>query len=147
MKVYVSDEPQGLSALAIADDLILLATAKDQAQSLLHNTESYLNSLGVRIAAEKCAYFEIRPLKGVRYIANPDRCLANGNKIPSSAADRFLCYLAGHISPCSGLQYKDIVGRLTNTLERCRGAHLIPHQKSSLTSAHLIPHFLHKAVL
>jgi hypothetical protein len=130
MKVYVSDEPQGLSALAFADDLILLATAKDQAQSLLHNTESYLNSLGVRIAAEKCASFEIRPIKGMRYITNPDRCLANGNKIASAAADSSLCYLAGHISI------------FWAAVQR----HCWPANDHTRISTHLIPHFLHKAV-
>jgi hypothetical protein len=147
MKGYVIDKSHNLSALAFADDLILLATAKDQALNLLHHTESYLKSLGMRIAAEKCASFEIRTTKDSWYIANPDLRLANGDKIPSSAADSSLCYLGGHISPWSGLQYKDIVGELTTTLERCRSAQLKPHQKLSLTSTHLIPHFLHKTVM
>jgi hypothetical protein len=51
MKGYVIDESHSLTALAFADDLILLATTKDTAQRLLHHTESYLNTLGTRIAA------------------------------------------------------------------------------------------------
>jgi hypothetical protein len=61
-----------LSVLAFADDLILLATTKDQPQNLLHHTESYLKSLGMRIAAEKGAPFEMRATKDSWYIANPD---------------------------------------------------------------------------
>jgi hypothetical protein len=49
--------------LAFADDFILLSTAKDKAQSLLRKIESYLSSLGMRIAAEKCASFAIVPTK------------------------------------------------------------------------------------
>jgi hypothetical protein len=147
MKGYAIDEAHSLSALAFADDLILLATAKDKALSLLRKTESYLTSLGMRIAAEKCASFAIVPTKDSWYIANPDLCLANGDKIPNSAADSSLCYLGGNISPWSGLQYADIVDQLASTLERCRSAHLKPHQKLSLTTSHIIPHFLHKTVL
>jgi len=147
MKGYVIDESHSLSALAFADDLILLANAKATAQNLLHHTEAYLNSLGMRIAAEKCASFEIRPGKKTWYITDPDLCLSNGDQIPFSAADSSLCYLGGHISPWSGLHYKDLVDQLTSTLERCRGAHLKPHQKLSLTTSHIIPHFLHRAVL
>ena len=63
MMRYVINESHSLSALAFADDLILLATTKDKAQCLLHHTESYLTNLGMLIAAEKCASFEIRPTK------------------------------------------------------------------------------------
>jgi hypothetical protein len=147
MKGYVIDRSHSLSALAFADDLILLATTKDDAQSLLHHTESYLNMLGMRITAEKCASFEIRTTKDSWYITNPDLSLVNGDKLPNSAADSSLCYLGGHISPWCGLQYKGLVDQLASTLERCRGAHLKPHQKLSITTSHIIPHFLHKTVL
>ena len=147
MKGYVIDESHSLSALAFADDLILLATTKAKAQNLLRHTEAYLNSLGMRIAAEKCASFEIRPMKDTWFMTNPDLRLLNGDEIPYSAADSSLRYLGGHISPWSGLQYKDIVDELASTLERCRGALLKPHQKLSLTASHIIPHYLHKAVL
>ena len=122
MKGYVIDGSHSLSVLAFADDLILLATTKDEAQSLLNHTESYLNMLGMRIAAEKCASSEIRTTRDSWYIADPDLRLVNGEKIPSSAAGSSLCYLGGHISPWCGLQYKNIVDELASTLERCRGA-------------------------
>ena len=71
INVYVFDESHSLSALAFADDLILLATTKDKAQSLLHHTEFYLKDLGMRIAAEKCAFFEIRPTNESGIIETP----------------------------------------------------------------------------
>ena len=64
MKGYVINESHSISALAFAGDLILLSDTKDKAQRLLNHTESYLNALGMSIAAEKCASFEIRPKKG-----------------------------------------------------------------------------------
>jgi hypothetical protein len=39
MKGYVIEESQSLSALAFADHLIQVATAKDKSQSLLNHTE------------------------------------------------------------------------------------------------------------
>jgi len=48
-------------------------------------------------------------MKDSWYITNQDLRLLNGDEIPHSAADSSLRYLGGHISPWSGLQYKDIV--------------------------------------
>jgi hypothetical protein len=44
--------------------------------------------LGMHIAAEKCASFEIRTIRDSWYIADPDLRLVNSGKIPSSAAKR-----------------------------------------------------------
>jgi len=104
MKGYVIDETHSLSSLAFTNDLILLATTKDKSQRLLHHTESYLNDLGMYIAAEKCASFEIRPTSDSWYIANQDLCLPNGDKIPNSAVDSSLSYLGDDISPWDALQ-------------------------------------------
>ena len=70
MKGYVIDESHSLSARAFADDLILLATTKDTAQRPLRHTDSYLNNLGVRIAAAKSTSFEIRPNRDSWYSAH-----------------------------------------------------------------------------
>lgn len=128
MKRYTIDESNSFSALAFAEDLIMLATTKDKAQNLLHQTESYLKNLGMCIAAENCASSEFRSTKDSWYIANPDSCLANGDKIPNSATDSSLCYLGGHISPWSGLNYNDLVAQLETAIERCPSAKSKPHQ-------------------
>ena len=64
-------ESHSLSALAFADDIILLPTTKDEAQPLLQHTKAYLTNLGKRITAEKCASFEVRPRNDPWYIADP----------------------------------------------------------------------------
>jgi hypothetical protein len=127
MKGYVINESHSISALAFADDLILLSDTKDKAQNLINHTESYLNALGMRIAPEKCILFEIRPTKDSWFITNPDLSLTNGEIIRNSAVDSSLSSLGGHISPWSGLHYKDLVDQLESTLERCRSAQLKPH--------------------
>jgi len=103
-KGFKIDESQSISALAFADDLILLATTKKTAINLLHFTETYLTNLGMSIAAAKCTSFEIKTTDDSRYIANPGTCLKNSDKIPNWAADSPICYLGGHISPWSFVQ-------------------------------------------
>jgi predicted transcriptional regulator len=147
MKGYKIDDRRSISALAFADDLILIATTKEKAQDLLHHTETYLNKLGMCIAAEKCASFQINRTKDAWYIANPDLQLVRGDKIPSSTADSSLCYLGGNISPWYGLHHNELVDQLLATLDGCRKAQLKPHQKLLLTCTHILPHFLHKSVL
>jgi hypothetical protein len=117
MKGYEIDENHNISALAFADDLILLATAKEDAQTLRQHTESFLCQLGMRIAAEKCASFQIKRTKDSWYTANPDLQLTTGDKIPSSSVDSSLNYLGGNISPWYGLQYKDLGDQPKSTLE------------------------------
>jgi len=65
MKGYVINELHCLSALAFADDFILLVTTKDKAQRLLHHTETYLTNF--HATAEKCASSEMRSKKDSSY--------------------------------------------------------------------------------
>jgi hypothetical protein len=80
MKGYVIEKSHSLLVLAFADHLIHLATAKEKAQSLLNHTESYLQNLRTRTAAEKCPSFEIRPTNDSWYIGNPDLRLTKAIK-------------------------------------------------------------------
>jgi hypothetical protein len=96
MKGNVINVSHGLLALAFAD--LILLSDEEKAQSLLNHTESYLNALGMRIAAEKCASFKVMPTKDSWYITNPHISVSNGNKIPNSAADSSVSYLRSNIS-------------------------------------------------
>jgi hypothetical protein len=72
MEGYVIDESHSISAPAFEDDLILLATMKEKAQKLLGHTEAYQKGLGMRIAADKYASFEIRSTKDSWYLTDLD---------------------------------------------------------------------------
>jgi hypothetical protein len=111
-KGFDIDGPHNISTIAFADDLMLLATSKDDAQALLRLTESYLKDLGMRIAAGKCATFSITTTRDSWYVSNPGLTLDSGETIPFSSAESTLLYLGGHISPWSGLQYRDLVTQL-----------------------------------
>jgi hypothetical protein len=147
MNGFAIEESHNVSALAFADDLIITATKNEDAQALLLHTERYLQDLGITIAAKKSATFEVRTTNDSWYLADPDLHLISGDRIPSSAADSTLCYLGGHISLWSRPRYQHIIDDLQSNLDRCRTAHLKPHQKLSLICSHILPHILHKAVL
>ena len=61
-----------------------MANTHEKAQTLLTYTEKYLESLGMRTAADKCASIEIRKTKDSWYVEDPDLRLGNNECIPSS---------------------------------------------------------------
>jgi hypothetical protein len=138
---------QNISALAFADDLLLLATGRDDAQALLRETNHYIQQMGMSLAVDKCASFTIVPSADSWYIVDPGLRLEDNQRIPYSSAESSMCYLGGNISPWSGLQCRDLITHMEGTLKRLRNAPLKPHQKLSLTTSHILPNFLHKIIL
>jgi hypothetical protein len=80
-------------------------------------------------------------------VADPEIRLKNGERIAASTAEDQLKYLGSQITPWAGLDHKVIVNALEIALNRFKGVPLKPHQKLHLISTHIIPHFLHQAVL
>ena len=95
---YLTDKSHTISSLAFADDLRLLADTREKAQELLGRTEQYLQKLGMKIAAAKCASLEITTTKDSWYLTDPNLHLGNCER-SQSAADSTLSYLGGHFSP------------------------------------------------
>jgi hypothetical protein len=75
-----------ISSLAVADD-ILLAPDVPQAKKTLETTERYLQDLGTKISAPKCAVFKICTTKDTWYLMDPLLTTMNGYKIPNVIAD------------------------------------------------------------
>jgi hypothetical protein len=138
---YTIDATHSISCLAFADDLLLLADSPESATRLLRHTDHYFRQLHMNIAADKCAKFQITTTKNSFYISDPNLSLTTGTRIPSSTANTSIRYLGGYISPWYGLQYKDLRRKLHAALDRLRSAQLKPHQKLSLLTTYLIPHF------
>jgi hypothetical protein len=124
LKGYRTDDRYSISSLAFADDLLLLAATREDVQQQLLHTERYLHSLGVKVAAAKCASFEIRTTRHSWFIADPDLQLGGGAHITSSTADSTHTYLGAYTSPWNGLQHKDLGITLKGTLQRLRSASL-----------------------
>jgi hypothetical protein len=107
-----------VSVLAFADDIILLAPGVPEAKRLLEVTESYLEDLGMKISAPKCAAFQINTKNKTWYVANPLMTTRNGDQIPPANADTCIRYLGGRISPWEGLTVEGLEEDLRATLQR-----------------------------
>ena len=139
---YHINDSQKISTLALADGLLLLADNSEKAQELLTHTEIYLKQFGIKIAPTKCPSFEIKTSKDTWCIADPGLQLRTKERIPAAPADGSLTYLGGRLSPWFGLHHSDPKKRLQENLQRLGSSFLKPHQKLSLLSTHIIPHFL-----
>jgi hypothetical protein len=129
LRGYTIDDDQSISTLAFADHLML---NMEKAQHLLAATEKYLNSLGMKIAPNKCASFQVQTMRDSWYISTTDLHRATGDCIPSTTAIDIMDYLDGYFSPWVGLQHKGITSKLEQVLYHLRSAFLKPHQKLNL---------------
>ena len=140
---YHINDSQKISTLALADGLLLLADNSEKAQELLTHTEIYLKQFGIKIAPTKCPSFEIKTSKDTWCIADPGLQLRTKERIPAAPADGSLTYLGGRLSPWFGLHHSDPKKRIQENLQRLGSSFLKPHQKLSLLSTHIIPHFFY----
>jgi hypothetical protein len=90
---------QTVSSLAFADDLILLARREEQAITMLSVVEQYLEGLGMKLSAPKCAAVTIKVTKDSWFLTDPELQLSKGDSIPVANADTMIKYLGGQISP------------------------------------------------
>jgi hypothetical protein len=125
LKGYHINDNQTHTPLAFTDDLILAAT-REYAQKLLLHKERHLHSLGLKVAAAKCASFEMTTTIDSWYISDTDLHLGDGAQITSSTVDSALSYLGVYTSPWNGIQHKDLGVRLQGTVHRLRSASLKP---------------------
>ena len=136
-----------ISALAFADDLILVALDAPEALKLLGTVYQFLKDLGMELSVGKCAAFEVVPTKDSWYLRDPELVLPSGERIPYASADTILVYLGGKISPWEGIDLKVTRAHLTQVLDRVQKLALRPHQKLELLATHLVPHYLHQLTL
>jgi hypothetical protein len=79
---HINDTHTIISSLAFADDFLLLADSRKKVQDLLYHTKQYLHTLGVKIAARKCATFEVVTAKDSWCVVNPNLHLGKDEYIP-----------------------------------------------------------------
>jgi len=99
---------QTVSSLAFADDQILLTRKEEQASTMVNVVEQYLEDLGMKLSAPKCAAVTIRGTKGSWFLTDPELHLSNGESIPVANANTRITYLGGKISPWAGLTIEGI---------------------------------------
>jgi hypothetical protein len=80
-------------------------------------------------------------------IYDPDISPIRGEKIPLAAADAALHYLGGTFSPWKGLGVEGLCSNFEGTLERVQKLNLKQHQKTTMITTYIIPHYLYALVL
>jgi hypothetical protein len=136
-----------ISTLAFADDVILVASDIPKAKTLLKHTEDYLEGLGMKISAPKCAAFQITTTRDAWFLTDPLLTTKNGDNIPQVTASNTIRYLGRRVSPWKGLTIEGLEEEFRDTFQRVERLALKPHQKELLISRYIIPRFLYSLVL
>ncbi|KAG7187545.1 hypothetical protein KM043_018869, partial [Ampulex compressa] len=92
-----------LSVLAFADDMVLIARNKIEAEKQVHLLGSYLGGLGMTLAVTKCRAFEVVAKSKSWYIKNPKIVISN-EEIPGCKPDESMTYLGAKLNPWVGLR-------------------------------------------
>lgn len=143
---YRITEEQGISCMAFADDLILVARDVPQARNLLNITETYLTALGMSISAPKCTAFQVVPTKGSYFVKDPGLFFSGGERVPYASAETRIRYLGISFTPWTGIDLGDLRAEVGNAIKRVKRLALKPHQKINLLSTHLVPHYLYRLI-
>ncbi|CAK9834503.1 Retrovirus-related Pol polyprotein from type-2 retrotransposable element R2DM [Anthophora retusa] len=140
--VKVGDER--ISILAFADDIVLLAKNREEAQKQARKVYSYLEKLNMSISISKCRSFQVVNKSKTWHLQNPQLRMGRQN-IPYADPETIIGYLGAAVSPWQGLRRfseKEIVDAIKNI----RSLKLKPHQKVNLIRTHLLPRYIHQLV-
>lgn len=132
-----------ISCLAYADDLILLADNKHQANRLLREAIRFFDSRGLRLNVAKCASVStgVVPAKKKIFVNHTSVFYAYGQPLPALGPKDLFKYLGAKYSPV-GLSKVEL-GELSGQLSRIVKAPLKPGQKLQLLKGYLIPRYVH----
>ncbi|CAK9829662.1 Retrovirus-related Pol polyprotein from type-2 retrotransposable element R2DM [Anthophora retusa] len=140
--VRVGDER--ISIMAFADDLVLLAKTKEEAQSQAKSIYTYLGKLGMKISIEKCLSFQVVCKNKTWHLQNPNIRLGR-QSIPYADPDKTIEYLGATVNPWHGLR-KFSEKSLIEAMKTIKQMKLKPHQKVNLIRTYLLPRFTHQLV-
>lgn len=139
-------EKEKISALAYADDLILLAGSKAGMQTSINAVEKYGQMMGLRLNHAKSSVLSMVPdgkRKKVHYLA--DRSFKIGKRWLKqvSCVERWR-YLGVEFQASGSSMIEQDIKKALNNIQR---APLKPQQRLEIIRGHLIPSFLHGLVL
>lgn len=126
---YRVTEEQGISCIASADDLILVARDVPQARNLLSTTETYLTALGMSISAPKCTTFQVVPTEGSYYVTDPGQFFSGGEHIRYASTETRIRYLGMSFTPWTGIDRADLRAEVGNAVRCAKRLALKPQTK------------------
>lgn len=139
----ISIGESSVPVLAFADDLVLLSTNREEGQKQLDLVQSYLEGLGVALAATKCQSSLIVAGRKTWYMDNP-RLNVSGTPIPNVEAGEVVTYLGAKLSPRLNLSKGQEVSNLTQVVNNVKKLKLKPHQKLELLKTYILSRFVYR---
>lgn len=131
-----------VSILAFADDLVLLAKDAREAQRSMRKVERGLARLGMSLAADKCAAFQIVAKEKTWYTKDPG-ITVGGMRVPEVGPEESLRYLGVRIGPWKGLIRGAEVQVIVQAVKNVRRLKLKPHQKMELLQTFVLSKFVY----
>jgi len=139
---FTVDNHTSVGVLAFADDLILLSDTVEGAQRLIDKVRSFLEGLGMNLAARKSTAFQI--VQAQRAWAATDPGLKVGETpIPYAKVADPIKYLGVTYTLQSGYTNPHSTQRLVEAAERLLPLALKPLQKLELLATYMLPKFLY----
>lgn len=109
---YKINENTKLFCLAFSDDLILTAKRSNVAQELLQVVETFFRDYGLSLSVQKCASFQVVPIKDSFNVHDPKINAISGEAIPYPDAKSKLRYLGMDISLWYGIDIRQLRGKV-----------------------------------
>ena len=139
-------EDQHVAAIAFADDLLLLASDRETAETQFQITHSYLDKLGMKLSLDKCSVIQYVPLRKSYYTKDPV-IEVGGTRLQAVGPDDAMKYLGARIKPWEGLVDTFEVTAMTQLFQRVRRLALKPMQKMELLKTYLIPKYIYGLIV
>lgn len=134
-----------VALFAFADDMVLIANNREEAQRQLSLLGAYLGDMGMSLAAHKCQVFQVVPKNKTWFLKDPGIAVGE-TRIPYCDPNENIPYLGAKINPWSGLVRGDGIPKLIDATKRLAKLKLKPHQKIELLKTYVVPHFIHGLV-
>uniref|UniRef100_A0A3B5M253 Reverse transcriptase domain-containing protein n=1 Tax=Xiphophorus couchianus TaxID=32473 RepID=A0A3B5M253_9TELE len=143
--VGYSIDTDHVTALAFADDLVLVSESWVGMAANLAILESFCGLSGLEVQARKCQGFMISPTKDSYTVNNCDPWTIKNKDVHMIQPDESTKYLGLKIGPWTGTIQPDLHCQLKTWISKIDEAPLKPTQKVELLNAYALPRLLYPA--
>uniref|UniRef100_A0A8B9SC50 Reverse transcriptase domain-containing protein n=1 Tax=Apteryx owenii TaxID=8824 RepID=A0A8B9SC50_APTOW len=136
---------KSVTLLVFADDLVLLSVSCDGMQGNIMVVEGFCQLTGLRLQAEKCHRFLIRPTEDSDTISDCDLWKVNGSKLNRMDLGSSKRYLGLGLDPRIGLAKPELQEKLDTWVKNIGDAPLKVLQRAEILKRYAIPRLLYAA--
>lgn len=134
-----------VTALAFADDLVLLSDGWDGMNTNLSILEKFCNLTGLKAQAKKCHGFLLTPTHDSYTVNNCQPWKIEGADMHMVGPEESEKYLGVHVGPWRGILKQDMESQLQVWIQRIDEAPLKPSQKVVILNEFALPRLIYSA--